>query len=580
MLKGENMTRPVRIAIVGVIVSSLALPVGWAKADPDTKIADRFEVSFRRARRGSSTWITLSDGRHELVRVHRELECDVGIADPNLVLGISHKGVVVQLEDDKGEIIDAFNQESPRLTNIPRPYGPLRYRPRFVVPPKPAKWKTAIRSFLRLPPLKRSRREVIDELQPSRMAIAFDADLLGPDCDKIRRVKGYFHVLMAESLEHIDIPFEPTEGWVRVTSGFEIKVLEAQSTKRIYKYRIEARPEVRAIGAWFVPTDLPARLPVDRLFIRQDGKPARDGLSRRLQAFGGGGGIGGGMSPGLIEKIRFVIAVNPSHQKIPFVLEDIPLPSLEAPEPPRRASPVPGRAPRARRRAQLVPYAPTGPLSKTILRQTRTKLSWESRSGAASYDVYMGESFEDVNDGVNGTFQGNQNATFFIVGLSLPGRLKTSFPDGPKISFPDGPKMSYPDGLVPGKTYYWRVDQVNSKTNSRRKGEVRSFSIAPRAAFNPFPADGAKSVDPNVTLRWVEGLGAKLHTVYFGDDLETVTNATDGPPQSTKTFTRGPLVPGTTYYWRVDEFDGRDTYKGKVWSFTVDDTAESRQVKD
>jgi len=25
-----------------------------------------------------------------------------------------------------------------------------------------------------------------------------------------------------------------------------------------------------------------------------------------------------------------------------------------------------------------------------------------------------------------------------------------------------------------------------------------------------------------------------------------------------------------TYYWRVDEFDGIDTYKGEVWSFTIE----------
>ncbi len=563
------MTRSGWVALVTVVVSAVGLPAAGA----DARITDRFEVNFRRAGRGGSTWNTLSDSQHVLVSVRRKLECEVGIEDPNLVLGISHKGVVVQLEDAKGRIVYALNQKSPRLTNIHRPYEPLRYRPRFVVPPKPARWKTAIRSFLRLPPLKRSRREVIDELQPSRMAVEFDADLLGPDCDKIGRVKGYFHVLMAESLEHIDIPFEPTEGWVRVTSGFEIKVLEAQSTKHIYKYRIKARPEVRAIGAWFVPTDLPERLPVNRLLIRQDGKLARDGLSRRLQAVGGGGGIGTEISRDLIEKIRFVIAVNPSHHKIPFVLEDIPLPSLDAPEPPKRASRVPGRATRARRRSQLVPYAPTGPLSKTILRGTWTKLSWESRSGADSYDVYLGESFEDVNDGVDRTFQGNQNATFFIAGLSLPGL--------PKKSLPELPKMSYPDGLVPGKTYYWRVDKVdNSDANRPQKGEVRSFSITPRAAFNPFPADGAKSVNPNVTLRWTEGLKAKLHRVYFGDDLEAVTNAADGPQQVRATSNPGLLEPGTTYYWRVDEFEGPATYKGKVWSFTVKGASESGQVKD
>ena len=39
-------------------------------------------------------------------------------------------------------------------------------------------------------------------------------------------------------------------------------------------------------------------------------------------------------------------------------------------------------------------------------------------------------------------------------------------------------------------------------------------------------------------------------------------------------YTVGTLELGKTYYWRVDEFDGIETYKGDVWSFeTLPDVA-------
>jgi hypothetical protein len=48
------------------------------------------------------------------------------------------------------------------------------------------------------------------------------------------------------------------------------------------------------------------------------------------------------------------------------------------------------------------------------------------------------------------------------------------------------PGFAYPDGLVPGSTYYWRIDEVNSTDpNSPWKGEVWSFSIPPKKAYFP-----------------------------------------------------------------------------------------------
>ena len=70
-------------------------------------------------------------------------------------------------------------------------------------------------------------------------------------------------------------------------------------------------------------------------------------------------------------------------------------------------------------------------------------------------------------------------------------------------------------------------------------------------------------------LSWTAGLGAVMHTVYFGDNFDDVNNATVGLQYPDTTYTPGPLDLDTTYYWRIDEFDGIVTHKGDVWSFST-----------
>jgi hypothetical protein len=74
----------------------------------------------------------------------------------------------------------------------------------------------------------------------------------------------------------------------------------------------------------------------------------------------------------------------------------------------------------------------------------------------------------------------------------------------------------------------------------------------------------------DVQLGWTGGYGAKLHTVYFGDNFDDVNNATGGLPLGKTTYSPGKLGMAKTYYWRVDEFDVVETYKGDVWSFTTE----------
>jgi len=180
---------------------------------------------------------------------------------------------------------------------------------------------------------------------------------------------------------------------------------------------------------------------------------------------------------------------------------------------------------------------------------TWVSLSWNPGDSAVSHDVYLGENFDDVNAGVEGTFQGNRTDTFFVAGF---------------------PGFAYPDGIIPGTTYYWRIDEVNdTEPNSPWKGDVWSFMIPPKTAYLPDPADTAESVAINANLSWTPGFGAKLHTVYFGDNFDDISNAAGGLPQGAASYSPGELKQAKTYYWRVDEFDAIETYKGNVWSFTT-----------
>ncbi|MCP4611263.1 MAG: hypothetical protein GY845_21340 [Planctomycetes bacterium] len=190
------------------------------------------------------------------------------------------------------------------------------------------------------------------------------------------------------------------------------------------------------------------------------------------------------------------------------------------------------------------------PADGDMLEDTWANLSWKPGGRAVSHDVYIGDNFDDVNDGAESTFQGNQTGTFIVVGF---------------------PGFPYPDGLVPGTTYYWRINEVNdTEPNSPWVGPVWSFSIPPKTAYFPDPANGATFVDPEGDLSWTPGFGAKLHTVYFGDNFEEVNNATGGQTQGTATYTPGTLKMAKTYYWRVDEFDVIETYKGDIWNFTTE----------
>ena len=181
---------------------------------------------------------------------------------------------------------------------------------------------------------------------------------------------------------------------------------------------------------------------------------------------------------------------------------------------------------------------------------TLASLNWKPGGFATSNDVYFSDSLADVEAGAEAAFRGNQAEDFLVVGF---------------------PGFAYPDGLVNGTTYYWRVDAVNeADANSPWIGNIWSFTVPPKTAYAPDPADGAESVNVDGKLRWTAGFGAKLHTVYFGDNFDDVNSAAGGLAQGTADYDPGTLTMATTYYWRVDEFDIVETHKGDVWSFITE----------
>jgi len=190
------------------------------------------------------------------------------------------------------------------------------------------------------------------------------------------------------------------------------------------------------------------------------------------------------------------------------------------------------------------------PADGALHADTWVNMAWRAGDYAVSHDVYLGDNFDDVDAGAESTFQGNQTDTFLVAGF---------------------PGFAYPDGLVPGTTYYWRIDEVNdAEPNSPWKGEIWSFSIPPKTAYFPDPADGAESVGVDDSLSWTPGFGAKLHHVYFGETFDEVDNAAGALPQGATDYSPGTLKMAKTYYWRVDEFDVVEMHKGDVWRFTTE----------
>ncbi len=319
-----------------VIIILAGSSVGSAGDNSDKKVKDLFEVNWEAVRYGKSVSrynTKVSSNRQEASSSESlNLSCQVEIKDPNIVLGTCRQGIITEMKDSKGQNINPGQKPLP-LKNMS--YDGLRYRRRHTRPPQLPRWKSIMRSLLRVRPAP-FRPQLVNELQPARLDMQLDIGLLEPSGGEIKSLKGYFYALTAESLEYVDVPFEPNNTWVRLTDDVEVRVREAQCTSLASRVRYHFSIEEQwaagdRMNRLTAETYLPERIVTNRKFIGVDGKPADNFMGfGHLPAYVSGSGSGSGDVR--IEKIRFVIAVNPSHNKIPFELKKIPLPDPELKE--------------------------------------------------------------------------------------------------------------------------------------------------------------------------------------------------------------------------------------------------------
>jgi hypothetical protein len=103
-------------------------------------------------------------------------------------------------------------------------------------------------------------------------------------------------------------------------------------------------------------------------------------------------------------------------------------------------------------------------------------------------------------------------------------------------------------------------------------------AIGSTLASGPSPANNAVNVSPDyITLTWIPATAAKSHDVYIGTSSASVNDANRITPPGIYKGNYdvnsyqicGSYQTGQTYYWRIDEVNAPDTWKGPVWSFTT-----------
>jgi len=293
----------------------------------DKKVADCFKVdwssiAYSKTLR-NSTFSTNS--KYQEVSEKLILRCEAKILNPKLIIGTCDVPVIEQITDGKGRDTDS-GRAQPRSNRMY--YNSLQYQPSLIptLPSSLIYWEGRARLALGLTLKARHRTKRASVLQPVHLGIQLDPGLIRKYTGEIGDVRGYFHALTAESFKHIEVPFKPDNKWVRLTSDVEIQVHKAWHTGTMARFDIGQRgPTGNRAHELYVGDSLPDGIVVERQFIGKDSPlemPYKFGRSLP-------GPIGGAGSHDMgqqVEKIDYLIATSPKHNRIPFEVEHIPLP--------------------------------------------------------------------------------------------------------------------------------------------------------------------------------------------------------------------------------------------------------------
>jgi len=176
-------------------------------------------------------------------------------------------------------------------------------------------------------------------------------------------------------------------------------------------------------------------------------------------------------------------------------------------------------------------------------------LGWTPGLYAASHDVYFGAVFNDVNNANNvpgmwSSFKGNQ--------------VQSSY---------------YPEPFELGKTYYWRIDEVNElEPNSPWKGVVWEFTVADYIVVDDFESyndipdgeqgsnlvyntwtDGYENLSVNgAAIGYVIGLSLETEKVHSGAQSVPIAYSNSTATYSEVTVNLEDLAIGKD--WSIDDF--------------------------
>ncbi|MCD6356222.1 MAG: hypothetical protein J7L66_02955, partial [Anaerolineaceae bacterium] len=155
-----------------------------------------------------------------------------------------------------------------------------------------------------------------------------------------------------------------------------------------------------------------------------------------------------------------------------------------------------------------------------------------------------------LRDPENLEFRPAPNAEIIDAGIPVPQETLVN----PKVIFPDFTK-----DFTVGK-----VSDIGAYEYGCKNYWIPGFRHS--TASTPIPPDKSVTAKSDADLMWKPAYQSKIFMVYFGiekDKLKMVSK------QKVNIYDPGKLMPGKTYYWRIDCSNGEELNKGEIWSFTV-----------
>ena len=279
-------------------------PPSLNESDSGREIAELFKVvnwasiTYTKTLRNPS----FCENPSERTAENLTLRCQIEMPEPELVIGWLNDPVIEQITDTQGNSFDFYQVQNNSGLYYTQNHSTTHQRS--------------------------GRSSKGQEEKTKRISLnvnlneVFNKGIEG----EIKQIRGHCKVLTAESVEYVDLPFEPNDKWVRVSPEMEIKVLEAKNLDGSYRYSINVNKTSQMRRRPMLPIGeaLPNRLASGPTIIEQ----RKAGNSGSLGGSMGnmGTGVMRGSGAGRAEKIRYTIGVNPAHRVVPFEIVDVILP--------------------------------------------------------------------------------------------------------------------------------------------------------------------------------------------------------------------------------------------------------------